>query len=121
MILILEDDIDILDIHADLLAQHFRGVPILCAASVQTALPLVAKHAGELRLLVTDYQLGDGTGTQVALALKELRRGIPCLLVTSAPQWVSASEFELFEQVLVKPVARSQFLHALQQVPGFAA
>lgn len=118
MILITEDAADVLDIHHEVISACFQD-SVVTAQSAKEGVRLAQTHGEHIRLLVTDYDLGDGTGFEVAQALKEAGSEAVCILITGNPQWVLPHERELFQEIAAKPLSLKQLETLLERIPGY--
>ncbi len=60
------------------------GYKVLAASDAQSALETLANAAVDL--VITDYRLGESTGTELAAKLKEVAPGVPVLIVSGLPE-----------------------------------
>jgi two-component system response regulator HydG len=59
-----------------------EGFGTLSACGTATALRLAKRTPGRIDMLVTDVQLGDGDGIEMANAIRRERPGIPVLVIS---------------------------------------
>jgi CheY-like chemotaxis protein len=81
-ILVVDDDDDVRDIVADILAA--RGHAVLRAASGAEALGICARHAGPIDLLLTDVEMPWMTGPRLARAVRAIRSEARVLFMSGA-------------------------------------
>jgi CheY-like chemotaxis protein len=82
-ILVLEDNPSNMQIFCILL--WAKGYQVLEATTGQEAIQISNNEVGSIDLLVSDLQLPDVSGTQVALQLVESRPDLPILFVSGTP------------------------------------
>lgn len=106
-VLLVEDDKDLLELFAMVLAS--APFAVVCAGSAQAALRVV-QSPQSLCAVITDFTLGDGTGAAVIAAARELRPRVAGLLITGH----AAGGIALAEgvDVLQKPFSVTQFKQA---------
>jgi two-component system cell cycle sensor histidine kinase/response regulator CckA len=84
-ILVLEDDPSNMQIFCALLWS--KGFQVLEATTGHEAIQISNNEVGSIDLLVSDLQLPDLSGTQVALQLVESRPDLPILFVSGTPMF----------------------------------
>ena len=84
-ILVLEDDPSNMQIFCALLWS--KGFQVLEATNGHEAIQISNNEVGSIDLLVSDLQLPDASGTQVALQLVETRPDLPILFVSGTPMF----------------------------------
>jgi len=112
-ILIIDDDPGLAEVILMLLAGE--GYRVEHAATVRAGLAQVA--ATEFDLVITDLKLPDGTGVEAIGAIKEIRRDLPIILMTSYSSMESAIGALRNGAVdyIIKPFDNEAFLHAVER------
>lgn len=111
-VLIVEDDAQLLRLCAKVVQQQHE---IALAASTSEAIDV----AGGFRphVLITDYNLPDGNGVQLAASLSRSRAGLRVLLITGAlPDEVELKALPEKATLLHKPFAPHQLLQAIREL-----
>ena len=112
-ILIIDDDPGLSEVILMLLGSE--GYRVEHAATVRAGLALVA--ATEFDLVITDLKLPDGTGVEAIRPIKELRRDLPVILMTSYSSVESAIGALRNGAVdyIIKPFDNEDFLYAAER------
>lgn len=88
--------------------------PVL-AASVNEALQLSSQHSFDL--VITDMEMPEGNGVELASALKKDHPSIPIILLTSHSDGKAAGHDSLFSSMLTKPVKQNLLsAHVLKEL-----
>ncbi len=82
-ILVVDDQADILEFVSTLLTEHHYDV--ITAGSGQDALQVLRDHAGKIDLLLSDFQMPEMTGVDLATRVSLERPGIKVLLMSGFP------------------------------------
>ncbi len=112
-ILIIDDDPGLAEVILMLLAGE--GYRVEHAATVRAGLALIA--ATEFDLVITDLKLPDGTGVEAIGPIKEIRRDLPIILMTSYSSVESAIGALRSGAVdyIIKPFDNENFLYAAER------
>ena len=109
-ILIVEDNPDLLDTLSEYMAD--RGFAVHTAGSVQSGRAMLS--ARRYAYIITDMELGDGVGTEIALAAKiGLNAGVPLVCCTAYPKLFDGTGLDIFDVKLAKPVQPDVILEAM--------
>ncbi len=116
---LLEDDPDIRKLFAAMFGH--LGHAVVVVASVREALSLIKNSLTAPAVALLDYELQDGTGPQVARALRE-KFGEQVRIISASARWGpreqwNPGERELFNVVLLKPFTIAELEAALHN-PG---
>jgi two-component system cell cycle sensor histidine kinase/response regulator CckA len=122
-ILILDDDPAILECIGDLL--RFEHYSVLEASTGLQALEL-GRQSGPMSLFITDIELPDGSGIDIALRLVALYPGLPVLVISGNPMdwWANrdVSNFSRFQpnkvDFLEKPFPASELTMRVRNLIG---
>ena len=102
----------------DSLATSLRGaqLPVLTACDKHEAIAVAKNH--HVDLLISDFNLEEGTGLEVFTALKVINPSCRCLLFTSRANQVDMMEAirQGVEDVLIKPFDDSELLQSLHKL-----
>ena len=112
-ILVIDDDPGLAEVIVMLLAGE--GYRVEHAATVRAGLAQIA--ATEFDLVITDLKLPDGTGVDAIRPIKEIRRDLPIILMTSYSSMESAIGALRNGAVdyIIKPFDNENFLHATER------
>jgi DNA-binding NtrC family response regulator len=112
-ILVIDDDPGLAEVIVMLLSGE--GYRVEHAATVRAGLAQVA--ATEFDLVITDLKLPDGTGVDAIGPIKEIRRDLPIILMTSYSSMESAIGALRNGAVdyIIKPFDNENFLHAAER------
>ncbi len=111
LVLVVDDDESIRQSLIDVLATS--GIRALGCGRIDDALDLQAMHHPSV--VVVDYRLPDGSGIDLATALKEHDPEVPVLLLTGYASLDSAiASVGQLDAYLIKPVAPQTFLQTTQ-------
>ena len=93
------------------------GYDVVVAKSGADALALLTKHGSELRGVLTDIDLGQGTdGWEVARAARESISGLPIVYVSAASQQDWTSRGVPGSVMIAKPFATAQVVVAISSL-----
>jgi len=110
LVLIVDDDEGLAQSLVDLLA--LEGIPALVARTAEEALALT--HLHDPKAVVVDYHLPDGTGSELAQTIVELKPDTPILLLTGHASLDTAiAAVGRLDAYLLKPVAPPIFVKAV--------
>jgi len=94
--------------------EHWAMVPFI-TSSGKDALSLLSQNHS-IDLILTDMQMPEMDGVQVARSIKELNLGLPIILLSSIGEEYAKNYKDLFSVVLTKPVKQSALIkHILNQ------
>jgi DNA-binding NtrC family response regulator len=112
-ILVIDDDPGLAEVIVMLLSGE--GYRVEHAATVRAGLAQIA--ATEFDLVITDLKLPDGTGVDAIGPIKEIRRDLPIILMTSYSSMESAIGALRSGAVdyIIKPFDNENFLHAAER------
>jgi diguanylate cyclase (GGDEF)-like protein len=111
VVLIVDDDAVLGQSLVDVLA--LEGIRAIAAGRSDEALELVALH--DPTAVVVDYHLPDGTGIELAHAIKTRKSDTPVLLLTGYASLDTAiSAVGHLDAYLIKPVAPPMFVQAIE-------
>ncbi len=97
-VLLVDDDPDVLDLYAILMGDW--GLQVHAASSLGQALDAAGEQSFEM--VVTDLQLGDGSGLDLLTRLRESQPGCRTILVSGSA--LADADCTLADTVLMKPV-----------------
>ncbi|ATX65315.1 PAS domain S-box protein [Roseinatronobacter bogoriensis] len=100
-ILVVDDVEDVGDVLSEMLETD--GAVTVAVSDPQEALDLLAENPGLWSAVVTDFDMIDITGVDIAKAAARLDPPVPCVLVTALPDH-AAKNRQLFHSILAKPV-----------------
>ena len=112
-VLLVEDDDDVREATADLLAE--MGHAVRAVASAHEALAVLDDT---ITIVLSDVDLGGPmNGAQLSREIAEQHRGVPCLLMSGLPYDVLSTRFHLAEPALLlgKPFSRAQLDASLRK------
>ena len=90
------------------------GFKLLVADSGEQAVQLLVAHAGDLRGLITDVNLGDGPdGWAIAREARQLVAGLPVVYVSGASDHEWTSWGVPGSTIIAKPFATTQLVVAI--------
>jgi len=110
-VLLVDDDAVVRKILSAVLEQ--AGFSVLTAADGRSAIDAAKAHRGPLEVLVSDIQMPDLSGLEVAAALAESRPGLKVLLLSSAEAPADLCEGWSFLQ---KPFPPTALIDKLAQI-----
>lgn len=114
-ILVVDDDPLVLKLYRRIFSGLDYAVTYTDCFAAAAAL-IVTENFG---LLVTDLQLGDGLGTELAQMFHARFPGTRCLLVTGANlEAKNDLDFSCISGCLRKPIDIEKFLAAVAEIPG---
>lgn len=90
-----------------------EGFDVKAAGTGSETLALAEEFKDEIDLLITDLDLPDDRGDQLVMRVREIRPGIPALLITGYVPDSSLDRIHEFDCVLRKPISRQQLLDAI--------
>lgn len=112
-LLLVEDEPDVRDTVAAMLAE--LGYLCDCASNGREAWRLISDRPQRYRLVITDLEMPEKGGEQLAAEVRALGRpGLPILALTAYPEHMN-KHADLFEAYLQKPVTLDQLRHAIEQ------
>lgn len=94
-----------------LLLEHF-GYEVVSATSVPAALELFS--ALPIRLVVTDHMLAEGTGTEIARAMKQQKPEVPILILSGLVDKPEGAD--VADEFLVKGESPETLLAAIERL-----
>jgi diguanylate cyclase (GGDEF)-like protein len=110
VVLLVDDDEELRQTLVDVLG--LDGIETITAGRVEEALKLVVLH--QPAVVVVDYQLPDGSGIDLAKAVKAHDPDLPVLLLTGYANFDTAvASVGQLDAYLVKPVAPQQLQHSV--------
>jgi CheY-like chemotaxis protein len=116
-LLVVDDNPELLDSMKDILED--AGYSLITAVSVQSAIELIPAEPFDLALI--DLQLPDGSGIQIAEAIKSKKPAIRIILITgqaeeTASPGLTARQRGIVDHYLVKPVNPVQLLNTVARI-----
>jgi CheY-like chemotaxis protein len=111
-ILLVDDEELVLAVEARLLGN--LGYRIVTARSGTEALEILSRSCEKFDLIVTDQNMPNMSGQQLAEAVADNHPALPVILVTGYPIEKLPSTPKSLRQILRKPVSREQFSGALR-------
>lgn len=116
-ILLVEDIALVRTVYALVLRR--AGYEVAEASNGLEALRVLEDHMPDPDLLVTDFQMPGMDGVELALKVRELRPGLPVLLVSGSPEYIESAEQLLpFATRLPKPASAHDLAATVAQVLG---
>lgn len=100
-ILVVDDVVDVGDVLSEMLETD--GAVTVTVSDPKEALDLLSENPGLWSAVVTDLDMFDFTGVDIARAAAQLDPPVPCVLVTALPDH-AAKNRQLFHSILAKPV-----------------
>lgn len=94
-----------------MLLEHF-GYEVVCATSGEAALELFSKLP--VSLVITDHLLAEGTGTEIARAMKQQKAEVPILILSGMVEIPEGAE--IADEFLVKGESPETLLTAIQRL-----
>mgnify|MGYP001344902418 CR=1 FL=1 len=115
-LLLVDDDPAVLRAEADTLTS--LGYTVTTAPGGQEALAMVQAEPAAYDLLITDYNMPKLKGTDLALAVKELRSDLPIILCTGYTSKLdeSAAMALGISALLLKPLRRNDFAATIRRI-----
>jgi signal transduction histidine kinase/CheY-like chemotaxis protein len=113
-VLIIDDDQRICDATAQLLREY--GANTITALNLNTAIEKITTTENSIDLILVDYQLENGYGTDAIKAIKKrMQKEIPAIVITGETTLEHVSIFKkMDQQVLYKPLTADKLLEAIQ-------
>jgi two-component system cell cycle sensor histidine kinase/response regulator CckA len=94
---------------------EYQGLHVLTAASPSEALVVARAHPGSIDVLVTDVNLPQMQGDELARRVRALRPAVGVLFVSGGP---SSPEIEREGELLLKPVSVDQLVQHVRRLVG---
>ncbi len=95
-----------------------EGIEVAAAGTAKQTLQLISDGGEPFDLLITDLDLPDGRGDQLASRIREIVSGIPALLITGYVPDQSLEQIRQFDHVLTKPIRRADLFEAISRCVG---
>ena len=117
-ILLVDDDLDILSVATTVLARvNYHVTPASCLAEA-----LVQVTAQKFDLVITDYRLGDGLGSELIASVREEQPGVPIIVISGCvqdlPDWLLGGPQAT--RVMPKPFSFSSLIEATKKELGLS-
>jgi len=117
-ILLVEDDSDILNVGTTVLSRvNYHVTPASCLAE-----GLAQISSQKFDLVITDFRLGDGLGSDLISALRKEQPGVPVIVISGCvqdlPDWLLSGSKAV--RVMPKPFSFSSLLEAVKKELGLA-
>ncbi|WP_200340442.1 ATP-binding protein [Rhodovibrio sodomensis] len=119
LVLIVDDEQTVGQMTAD--AVRRLGRAVLTTTSANQALELVRTRGREIAHLVTDLNMPEMMGSELAQAVKQLDAEITVTLISGRTSLAAESRGASIDHVLDKPIAREKLAHILTAGAGDAA
>ena len=115
-ILLTEDEQDVREVAREFLESG--GYTVIEARNGAEAKELVAKHQGDIDLLVTDMVMPGMTGQELGAFLRQKRAGLPVLFMSGYSEHAAAESLveDASIRLLTKPFSRWAFLRAVHDI-----
>ena len=115
-ILLTEDEQDVREVAREFLESG--GYTVIEARNGAEAMELVAKHQGDIDLLVTDMVMPGMTGQELGKLLRQKRAGLPVLYMSGYTEHAAAESLveDASIRLLAKPFSRWAFLRAIHDI-----
>lgn len=114
-ILIVDDNIDFLRLLQKKLTQ--MGCEVISASSPSAALDLFRSDAAQFDLVITDYDMPEMNGLQLAEAIFHIRRDVPVILCSgSSPELRKDAPMTNIHGYVLKPVELSEIINIVAGV-----
>ena len=111
-LLLVEDDPDLNEVLNEIFTRE--GYKVISVASVAEAKGVITQRIDEIALIVTDYRLGDGTGSDVLGSIPSTRRSTVKTILLSADWSLDFSvDNPKADRVLKKPINTADLLSEL--------
>lgn len=116
-ILFVEDDIDQLETTPRLLES--LGYTVTAVGNPMEALELVRSSAGSYELVITDYDMPESTGIELAEKIYSIEPNLPVMLVSGRTEaWSMSSSVTNIRKILSKPYNKTIIADAIRTVLG---
>jgi PAS domain S-box-containing protein len=116
-ILFVEDDIDQLETTPRLLES--LGYTVTAVGSPFEALDLVRNGAGRYELVITDYDMPESNGIELAGEISRIAPELPVMLVSGRTEaWKMSSSVQNIRKILSKPYNKTIIADAIRMVLG---
>lgn len=112
-VLVVDDDRVVRDLTRRTL--EAAGYQVLEASGGRAALEIVRRATGPIRVVVTDVEMPEMSGPELAGALRELRPGIPLIYITGDPAALRCVLRDGDGAVLAKPFSPAALLVAVRR------
>ena len=113
-ILVVDDCYAIRTVFSDFL--EMEGHAVVSACNSSDALEILSSQAVDL--IITDFNMPDGSGVDLLLARPDRAKGLPSILISGAPLEPSDLPPEVSCQTLFKPVSLSVLVAAVNRAAG---
>ena len=114
-VLVVDDEPDLCEIVRRVLTRE--GATVYTALGVTGARKVCEDYGQQVDLVITDLRLDDGTGVQVAEAVREVRPNAIVLYMSGLPYFdASVEEVRADGPVVAKPFKGSELVDAVQAV-----
>lgn len=118
MVLIVEDNADLLDTLSEYLTD--KGYSVHTASSLESSEAML--NTRRYAAIITDMELGDGLGTDVAQAAKKgVNADVPIICCTAYPKLLSDDAARIFDVKLAKPVEPQAIVDAIARMASISA
>ena len=121
-ILIVDDNEDVLRVLSVFLEEAGAEVAAICEPRV--ALESITEDPGAWDLLITDFDMTELNGAELARAAKDVDPQLPVVLLTGFPDWRSRTAVgtqSVFDQIISKPIEQQDLISvvaaSLRKVP----
>jgi DNA-binding NtrC family response regulator len=113
-ILVVDDELSVITS-----LQHFfsgKDYDLLVALNLKDARELWARHAKEIKVLIADFQLPDGSGTELATQVSNESPSVKIIVMTGFPREVVLLPKEIKSriQVLEKPFSPRELMDLVE-------
>lgn len=115
-VLVVDDNVHVLEMLTGIL-EHCGAEPGP-SLSPADALHAFTSDPGGWDLIVTDYDMPEFNGAELARSVRRVRPDVPILLCTALPEAHRQSAADLFDAVVGKPVAMESFVAAANAAMG---
>jgi two-component system, cell cycle sensor histidine kinase and response regulator CckA len=115
-ILFVDDEIGFLKSGTEILSEH--GYDVISATSGQQAIEIIQSDRQRFDLIVTDMIMPKMTGLEMAIRIKEIRRGIPIILCTGFSTDIDKKTRQDagIDEVVLKPILSNELIDAIERV-----
>ncbi|HET7701950.1 MAG TPA: response regulator [Candidatus Limnocylindrales bacterium] len=119
-VLVVDDEVGVRDLMAQVLGR--AGHDVATAASGREALRLIAGGQARPSVLVTDIEMPEMTGIELAARVLALRPAIRIVMMTASPERAETARGHpsIVDRVLLKPTSDAELLDAVQPASGRA-
>lgn len=113
-ILVVDDEESVANFLSEILG--LNGYQVSREINSKEALKNILKHPDKYDLLITDQNMPELNGTELAKLVFEIKEDLPVILMTGAQINKESKEFEFIDEVLIKPFETKELLNKIKSL-----